>query len=263
MPDRYKSGFEPPQHPPYCTCARCNDPEARVVAAIDEQQAQAHAAYLQRLQRAASHAAAEYRWNLPQGRTPSAPTGSSIGVPDDRRPGVPPSTLASPLPAASRFSGASVSAPQDKHSGTGVFLALLAGGMIALGIVAVTTFEIPDLFRQTLEVGCTGSMEPTLSCGDVIVVSSVGTTSPALERGDLIVFPRCPEDRLRNTRLAGLGSFAHLDQATVVHRIIEVGTDRNGDLAYRTKGDANTRAEPCWTKHRNVLFVVDEIVNGE
>ena len=263
MPDRYKPDFQPPQHPPYCTCARCNDPEGRVVAEIDEQQAQAHAAYLWRLQRVASHEAAKYRWNLPQARTPSPPTGSSIGGTDARRPGVPPSPLSSPLPAASRFGGdASVPAPQDQHAGAGAFLALLAGGVIALGIVAVTTFGIPDLFRHTLDVGCTGSMEPTLSCGDKIVVSLVGTTSPALELGDAIVFPQCPEDWLRYTRWRGPGSNAHAE-VMVVHRIIEVGTDRNGDLAYRTRGDANTRAEPCWTKHRNVRFVVDEIVNGE
>ena len=157
---------------------------------------------------------------------------------------------------------ASVPAPQEQHAGAGAFLALLAGGVIALGIVAVTTFGIPDLFRHTLDVGCTGSMEPTLSCGDKIVVSLVGTTSPALELGDVIVFPQCPEDRLRYTRWRGPGSNAHAE-VMVVHRIIEVGTDRNGDLAYRTRGDANTRAEPCWTKHRNVRFVVDEIVNGE
>ena len=165
---------------------------------------------------------------------------------------LPPGSAATPV-----FQPRRTSTPARAHS-----WALLAGGVIALGIVAVTTFGIPDLFRHTLDVGCTGSMEPTLSCGDKIVVSLVGTTSPALELGDVIVFPQCPEDRLRYTRWRGPGSNAHAE-VMVVHRIIEVGTDRNGDLAYRTRGDANTRAEPCWTKHRNVRFVVDEIVNGE
>ena len=232
------------------------------MAEIDEQQAQAHAAYLWRLQRAASHEAAKYRWNLPQARTPSPPTGSSIGGIDARRPGVPPSPLSSPIPAASRFGGdASVPAPQDQHAGAGAFLALLAGGVIALGIVAVTTFGIPDLFRHTLEVGCTGSMEPTLSCGDRIVVSLVDDQTPPLAVGDIVGVPQCPKERALHR---ALHRWPGSDPApnSILHRIVKRDT-HDGALVYWTKGDANARADSCFTEHGDVQFVVEEIVNGE
>jgi signal peptidase I len=101
---------------------------------------------------------------------------------------------------------------------------LLAAG-VALGVLMV----VPALFGIQRYVIVSGSMTGTYDRGSVVFddVVSVG----ALKEGDVITY-RPP---------AGSGP-NHL----VTHRIAQITVDRNGNRTYRTKGDANTSADP-WT----------------
>ena len=62
-----------------------------------------------------------------------------------------------------------------------------------------------------------GSMEPDIKTGDLIIVKDTGKTS--IEEGDIITF-RINSDTL------------------VTHRVVEI-YNQNGDISFKTKGDAN------------------------
>lgn len=68
-----------------------------------------------------------------------------------------------------------------------------------------------------------GSMQPTIGPGDVVVVNDVSPSR--IQQGDVIVF-----------RSSGAGERANADRIT--HRVVDVVRE-DGQLYFRTKGDAN------------------------
>lgn len=102
----------------------------------------------------------------------------------------------------------------------GVFLfALVLLVMTLIGVyMAKSKGETPMIFGvyQLYSVE-SGSMEPTLTVGSVIVCKK--EQHPESFGADQIV------------------TFHTLSGAVVTHRIVEVVTDQNGNVAYRTKGD--------------------------
>ncbi|MFB6069252.1 MAG: signal peptidase I [Halobacterium sp.] len=77
-----------------------------------------------------------------------------------------------------------------------------------------------------------GSMEPEISPGDVVVVKSV--PADQIERGDVVTFLRERSSR------------------PVTHRVVGV-LERDGGLAFRTKGDANEDPDPTPVPSQNVV----------
>ncbi|HAP90058.1 MAG TPA: signal peptidase I [Arthrobacter bacterium] len=73
----------------------------------------------------------------------------------------------------------------------------------------------------------TGSMSPLINPGDVVV--SIKTPTAQVKAGDIITYS-IPVD----------------DHRIETHRVTEVITNTDGTIAVRTKGDANTGADP-WT----------------
>ncbi len=102
---------------------------------------------------------------------------------------------------------------------------LLLAAWSVLGVLAglFLWVSVPYLFGQRSLTVLSGSMEPQLHVGDVVVVDQV----PPLEVrvGDIVTF-RDPEDASR----------------LITHRVREI--DVNGsEVAFVTKGDANTSVE--------------------
>jgi signal peptidase I len=79
---------------------------------------------------------------------------------------------------------------------------------------------------------CTGSMEPAVTCDDLLVVYPPRFTD--LDVGDIIIFRR------QNTICTG-----YVEGGTILHRITKVTSSQGEGLAFETKGDANLRADPC------------------
>jgi len=71
-----------------------------------------------------------------------------------------------------------------------------------------------------------GSMEPVLKVNDVLIVRDGGSFDD-LKVGEIIVFDR-PEGGDR----------------VIVHRVVEIIEDRDGEIIIRTKGDANPSSIP-------------------
>jgi signal peptidase I len=104
------------------------------------------------------------------------------------------------------------------------------------------------------ELVCTGSMEPSIGCDDVVVHLEVDPAD--LDVGDVIRFRQLSSD----CRTPVPGWF-------FVHRITNTFL-RDGELQFNTKGDANPLPDPCAVPARHVVSKVigvlynSEIANG-
>lgn len=93
---------------------------------------------------------------------------------------------------------------------------LLSAAIISIQ-VARSRGEIPNLLGFQLYVVQSGSMEPTLNVGTVILSRK----------------PEHPESLAVND----IVTFKSLSGPVITHRIVETVTDGEGNIAYRTKGD--------------------------
>lgn len=98
--------------------------------------------------------------------------------------------------------------------------------IIGVGVVVVWLVIWASFGSNPFYVVSSGSMEPTLKVNDVLVVRDGGSWDD-LKVGDIIVFNRPDgEDRV------------------IVHRIIDIDEDADGDRTVRTKGDNNPSSIP-------------------
>lgn len=77
--------------------------------------------------------------------------------------------------------------------------------------------KIPSFFGVKNFVIISGSMEPNLKIGDIVVTKNVEQEN--IQIGDVISF--------------------RLGQSVVTHRVTDIGKDENGNIEYITKGDNN------------------------
>jgi signal peptidase I len=103
---------------------------------------------------------------------------------------------------------------------------------IALGVLAgvLMTLTVPRVLDKPVLVVLTGSMEPQLRTGDVVIESRISPLEA--KAGDVITF-RDPD---RPDRL-------------ITHRVRRVNA-RGENLSFTTKGDANNTVE-TWQIHRH------------
>lgn len=99
--------------------------------------------------------------------------------------------------------------------------ALWAVAGLGLGLAAAAT--VPALFGYQSLTVLSGSMEPTVHTGDVVVVERIAPTEARI--GDVVSF-RDPEDPTR----------------VLTHRVRELRVE-GGTVRFVTKGDANTGTE--------------------
>jgi signal peptidase I len=95
----------------------------------------------------------------------------------------------------------------------------------------------PLLFDETTDAWvtqpvCTGSMEPTIGCEDLLVVYRPTVTD--LDVGDIIIFQR-----------PGPNCQGFVNGSFLLHRITRVVSSSNGGLEFETKGDNNPSLDPC------------------
>lgn len=106
--------------------------------------------------------------------------------------------------------------------------------LIVVLVFAVITFLLtrvsggtPSVFGYTVQRVSTGSMEPELMVGDVILSKEVDDVM-ALEVGDIITFK---------------GGSQFGNDVNVTHRVVVAPQEENGVIMLQTKGDANDVAD--------------------
>lgn len=112
------------------------------------------------------------------------------------------------------------------------------GGLLVVGLVGVFAwFTVPKLLGLHGEVVLSGSMEPALPTGSVVFVEH--TRPEDIKPGDIMMFghPLKPPS----------------EHVIVTHRVTEITRDANGNLAFKTKGDANENEDP-WTVTLNYVL---------
>ena len=103
--------------------------------------------------------------------------------------------------------------------------------------------EVPDFAGIRPFIVMTGSMEPTIMAGDLIVDKMVDPDK--LKVGDVISF----------TDPDGNGV------TVVTHRIVEI-TGQDGELAFRTRGDANNTEDKALVPASKVLGIYRHRIQG-
>lgn len=109
-----------------------------------------------------------------------------------------------------------------------IYTVLFVGLLSIAGLIVISTLNIPGNYK--LYVVQSGSMEPTISTGSVIIV----TPKENYQVGDIIT--------AQNTNNSG----------TFTHRISAI-EEVSGAPTYQTKGDANESPDPELTTSTNVL----------
>ncbi|WP_218012454.1 signal peptidase I [Bacillus sp. AFS041924] len=94
----------------------------------------------------------------------------------------------------------------------------------------------PTFFGHQVYYVVSGSMEPTLPTGSIIIVKNI-TRETKLSLGDIITF-----------------KMPYNEDILVTHRINEV-INENGQLVYRTKGDANMVQDPWIIERKSIVSV--------
>lgn len=112
----------------------------------------------------------------------------------------------------------------------------IAGGFVTvvavLVLAAFVVQAVPAVVGADASyVVLSGSMEPTISTGDAVIVKSVDTDD--IESGDVITYTRGDAN------------------TPVTHRVVDVVQSDSG-VAFRTKGDANEDADPTPVPAENV-----------
>lgn len=122
----------------------------------------------------------------------------------------------------------------------GVLLAMI---VVLAAFFVIVTFtmkgngaEVPRLFGYSMMTVQSGSMEPTFSEGDIIIVEEIDDLSE-LEEGDIITFHTV------------------IDMQSVIntHRIVEVIDENENMPKFVTKGDANDEADLSVVGGGNVI----------
>jgi signal peptidase len=105
--------------------------------------------------------------------------------------------------------------------------------VLVMVVSPFVVYAVPELVGGDRSyIVLSGSMEPDISTGDVVVVGRVD--ADAVGVGDVITFSRAGSD------------------VVVTHRVVEVVTSDQG-VAFRTKGDANEEADPSVVRPENVV----------
>ncbi len=110
------------------------------------------------------------------------------------------------------------------------FFTALAAAVVAIVVSVFALMKGGYLPQATGFVVLSGSMEPAIGTGSVVVVQKASRTFSV---GDVITFKRAGGD-------------------PVTHRVTSVKTE-NGETLYETKGDANATPDASLIKHTQVL----------
>jgi signal peptidase len=102
--------------------------------------------------------------------------------------------------------------------------------LVLLVMIALFTFIAP-IFGWSIDAVKSGSMEPDISTGDLVITKPV--SADEIKAGDIITFTSSSKKRL------------------TTHRVIAVGEE--GQLQFQTKGDANEDADIYMVPENNVV----------
>ena len=109
------------------------------------------------------------------------------------------------------------------------------GQITVMGICVLIIWFFAGVFEIYPSVVLTGSMEPGIEPGDMILINKITDKKEIdkLKVGDVITF--------------------HRDDIVITHRIIEIVKDENDNISFRTKGDNNSAEDSRLVETKEVM----------
>lgn len=109
--------------------------------------------------------------------------------------------------------------------------------VFALTIVALTS----GIFKYYFLTIGSGSMRDKIDVGDVVIVKKLKQNElNQIQVGNVLVFK--------------------MDNKVIVHRVIDIKKDKDGVLAFKTKGDANNEADNWYVSEKSVIGVTNHVI---
>lgn len=123
------------------------------------------------------------------------------------------------------------------RAGNALFFTFIIAMILVVGLMVKGKLNggVPSMGPYQLYVVLSGSMSPTFDTGSLIGVEKVNPQS--IRTGDIITF-KSPEDTAK----------------IITHRVAEVH-NQNGNLSYKTWGDANNAPDPIPVPAANLIGV--------
>ena len=126
---------------------------------------------------------------------------------------------------------------KKKILSTAVTVSLIAAVVLCVVIITqILSVGYVSFFGKSLFRVATGSMEPTIPVGSILVSSRVETEE--LKKGDIICF--------RSKEAGMLGQ-------VITHRITDILEDAEGNLCFETRGDANMVTDGYYVTEENLI----------
>lgn len=116
-------------------------------------------------------------------------------------------------------------------------LIFIFGFAIFISVMTASAGKVPSLLGYSFMQVQTGSMEPKLSVGDVVIVKKIDTSK--LQVGDVISFYSVGDKETQGK--------------VITHRIVEKHIANNGNFIFMTKGDANTEVDKYGVYYERVI----------
>ena len=121
-----------------------------------------------------------------------------------------------------------------------IIILVLICNIILLVQKIITPDKIASIFGYKAFVISSGSMEPTLNIGDIVIIKE--TKQEQISKGNIITFRK--------------------DGYNITHRINDI-IEKDGEKYYQTKGDKNTTTDADLVKYEEIegvyVFKIDKI----
>lgn len=127
----------------------------------------------------------------------------------------------------------------SRHFKLGMIISVILG----LAVILCVIFSIQVVSKGYVSIGgkslfrvVTGSMEPTISTGAVLVCQK--TDIEDIKEDDIVCY---------NTRVAEIEGYV------VTHRVVSIQKDENGVIYLETRGDANLSSDPYFVDYTSLI----------
>ena len=120
---------------------------------------------------------------------------------------------------------------------------IISSVILAIASAICLTFAVQVVSKGFVTIGgyslfrvVTGSMEPTISTGAVLLCKE--TAIEKIKTDDIVCY---------RTKVAEIYG------STVTHRVVNIQTDENGRIHLETRGDANVSSDPYYVNESNLI----------
>ena len=86
-----------------------------------------------------------------------------------------------------------------------------------------------------------------------------GSMRDKIDVGDVVIVKKLKQNELNQIQVGNVLVFK-MDNKVIVHRVIDIKKDKDGVLAFKTKGDANNEADNWYVSEKSVIGVTNYVI---